>query len=249
MIGTCEKIATILEDSFETLARRNDCPITTALFLDILVDLFAILIMSNSMSLVCRTCYILTTAGERAESFFVPLLAMQQEIIAKDSAFTLRERPLRRGMTLTNYVHALNDRPWRNGSAKTLRYLSKADVDALRCVNIALQNMSDENDLAVLRFCSARELRWASDITQCLDENVDTISRSHRQSDYKLALQGYALGERYAFDATDTEVQAWIRLLPEAGSENSVSPSICCMDDPLIAGSRICVLGQQQYSL
>ena len=226
MTGTCERICTILEDSFETLATRNDCPITTATFLDILVDVFATIAMSNSRSLVCHTCNILITAGEKTESFSVLLFAMQQENILKDSVFALQERPLRRGMTLVNYVHALKSRPWRNGCAKTVHYLSEVDVDALRCVNIALQNMSDENDLAVLRFCSARELRWASDITQCLDNNVGTTSRSHRQSDYALALQGYALGERYAFDDTDTEIQAWICLLSEAGAEHSVSPSI-----------------------
>ena len=226
MTATCERIATILEASFETLARRNTCPITAATFLEILVDFFAIIAMSNSMSLVCHTCTLLTTAGEKIESFSVLLFAMRQGIIVKTSAFALQERPLRRGMTLVNYVHALKDRPWRNGCAETLHYLSEADVDALRCVNTALQNMSDENDLAVLRLCSARELRWASDITQCLDTNVGTISRSHRQSDYALALQGYALGERHASDEIDTEFQAWIRLLSEAGAENSVSPQI-----------------------
>ena len=249
MTGTYERIATILEDSYATLATRNDCPITTATFLEVLVDFFATLIMSNSMSLVLPTCYILTTAGEKAESFFVPLLVMQKEMVAKESALALQERPLRRGMTLVNYVHALKNRPLRNGNAKTLHYSSTADVDALRCVNIALQNMSDENDLAILRICSARELRWASDITQCLDTNVDVISKSHRQFDFALALRGYALGECFALNNSNTEFHAWIRLLSEAGAEYSVSPLPWYMDGLLTVGFRICVQGQQQSSL
>ena len=129
-------------------------------------------------------------------------------------------------MTLANYTDALKSRPQRNGSSESIRQFSKADTDAIQIVNVALQNMSDENDLAVLRFCSARELRWASDITQCSDTTVGTASTNHRQFDFALALQGYALGERYALGATDTEVQAWIRLVSEAGAEYSVSPSI-----------------------
>ncbi len=45
-----EVIASILEDSFETLVTQNACPITAATFLSILADLFAILFISNSES-------------------------------------------------------------------------------------------------------------------------------------------------------------------------------------------------------
>ena len=156
---------------------------------------------------------------------------MQQDIRAKCSVLDLPRSPLRRCITLANYVDTLKCRPQRDGSPETLRHLSKADVDALRVVNMSLQNMSDENDLAILRFCSARELRHASDITQCSNTIVQKASKNHRQSDYTLALQGYALGERYAFDIISTEVQAWIPLLSEAGSENSVSNPNWRMDD------------------
>lgn len=182
------------------------------------------------------------------ESFLLPVLATERKIIANNLAFALQKSPLRRFITLANYVHALKSRPQRNGSPETLHQLSKADTDALQIVNIALQNMSDETDLAILRFCSARELRWTSDITQCPDTNVRTVSTNHRQFDYALALQGYALGERYAFNATNSEVQAWIWLLSEAGAENSVSHSGWCMDHSLILDTRIFVLGQQQSS-
>ena len=47
MTGTYEAIPPILENSFETFA-HNSCPITAAAFLDILVDLSATLILSNS---------------------------------------------------------------------------------------------------------------------------------------------------------------------------------------------------------
>ena len=178
----------------------------------------------------------------------MPVIAMEQEIIAKCSVLDLLKSPLRRCTTLANYVATLNCRPQRNGSHETLRHLSKGDVDALRVVNMALQNMSDENDLVVLRFCSARELRQASGITQCSDMIVQTASKNQRQSDYTLALHGYTVGERYAFEIADTEVQAWIRRLSEAGAEHSVSPSRWCMDDWLTMDARICVLGQHQSS-
>ena len=45
-----EVIASILEDSFETLVTRNACSITAATFLNILADLFVILFISNSES-------------------------------------------------------------------------------------------------------------------------------------------------------------------------------------------------------
>ena len=126
--------------------------------------------------------------------------------------------------TLVNYVNGLKNRQQSTRSPGTHYLFSKAEADALRAVNMALQNMSDENDLAILRFCSARELRWASDLWQCSDATVGTVSKNSRQFDYTLALQGYNLGERYARKTTTTDVQAWIRLLCEAGGEHSVSP-------------------------
>lgn len=226
MTGTYEAIQPILEDSFETLTRRNACPITVAAFLDVLADLFVILVLSKSKSLARHTCCILsTTAGGKMEFFLLPVLAMEQEKIARSSPLALQTNPLRRSTTLANYVHALESRPQRNGRPESLLHFSKADRDALRIVNLALENKSDENDLAILRFCSAHELRWASDITQCSDKTFGRVSKNQRQSDYTLALQGYALGERYAFDANNTEVHAWICLLSEAGAEHSVSPS------------------------
>ncbi len=126
-------------------------------------------------------------------------------------------------MTLANYVQGIKDRPLRNRSAKTLRHFSKPDRDAVQVVNSALQNMSDENDLAVLRFCFARELRWASDITQCSDASLRTALKNHRQYDYTLALHGYAIGERYQLDTTKIEIQEWIRRLSEALADDSVS--------------------------
>lgn len=221
--ATYEAIPPILEDSFETLVIRNACPITAAAFLNIMADLFAILVLSNSMSLSRHNyCILRTTVGEKAESFLLPVLAMEQENIAKCSASALQKSALRRCTTLANYVHALNSRPQR---PETLRHFSQADTDALQIVNMALQNMSDENDLAVLRYCSARELRWASDITECSERTVGMLSKNPRQFDYTLALHGYVLGERYASSPTNTEVQSWICLLSEAGAEHSVSLS------------------------
>lgn len=173
---------------------------------------------------------------------------MEQEHTAKFPVLALQESPLRRCVTLANYVHALKTRPQRNGNPETLHQASNADTDALQIVNMALQNMSDENDLAVLSSCSARELRWASDITQCSDTTVGTVSKNHRQFDYTLALQGYTLGERYAIDAINTDVQAWICLLSKAGAEHSVSPSDWCIDGSLTLVARIFELGQQQCS-
>ncbi len=126
-------------------------------------------------------------------------------------------------MTLATYVQGIKDRPQRNRSAGTLLHFSKADRDAVQVVNSALQNMSDENDLAVFRFCSARELRWASDITQCSDTSLRTALKNHRQYDYTLALHGYAIGECYPVDTTKIEIQRWIRRLSEALAEDSVS--------------------------
>lgn len=59
MSDTYEMIVPIVKDSFEVLAIRNPCPITAATFLDILADLFAILVMSNSESFACLTCCVL----------------------------------------------------------------------------------------------------------------------------------------------------------------------------------------------
>ena len=222
--ATYEAIPPMLEDSFETLVIRNACPITAAAFLNIIADLFAILVLSNSMSLSRHNyCILRTTVGEKAESFLLPVLAMEQKNIAKCSASALQESPLRRCTTLANYVHALNGRPQRDGNPETLRHFSQADTDALQIVNMVLKNMSDENDLAVLRYCSARELRWASDITECSERTVGMLSKNPRQFDYTLALYGYVLGERYASSPTNTEVQSWICLLSEAGAEHSVS--------------------------
>ncbi len=226
MAGTYEAILPIVEDSFEALVMRNACPITAATFLNILADLFATLVVSNSKSLAHHTCCILmTTVGEKAESFLSPVLAMEKELTARFSELALQKGPLGRCATLANYVHALKSRSQRDSSTENLSDFSKANTDALQVVNMALQSMSDENDLAVLRFCSARELRWASDITQCSDRPVGMVSKNHRQLDYALALQGYALGERYAFDFTNTDIQTWICLLSEAGAEHSVGPS------------------------
>lgn len=174
----------------------------------------------------------------------MPVMAMEQEILVKYSVLDLQKSPLRRCIALANYVHSLECRPQRNGNHKTLGYFSRADIKALQTVNMALQNMSDDNDLAVLRFCSARELRQASDITQYSSATIQTASKNQRQSDYTLALQGYSLGERYAFDFADTEVQAWIRQLSEAGAEQSVSCSCWCTDNWLTTRARICVLGR-----
>ena len=249
MTGTYETIPPILEDSFESLAVRNTCPITVAAFLNIAADLIAILALSNSKSFERHTCCILMiTAGEKIESFLLPVLVMEQEKISECSTLALQQSPLRRCTTLVKYVRALKSRPQRNGISRILRHFSKMDTDALQSVNVALQTMSDENDLAVLRFCSARELRWASDITQCTDITVGTVLKDHRQFDYTLALQGYALGERFAFDATNSEVRAWICLLSEAGAEHSVSSSNYCMNGSLKSDARIFVPGQQQSS-
>ena len=178
----------------------------------------------------------------------MPVLAMKQEIKANCSIVDLRQNPLRRCVTLANYVRALKSRPQRNASPKTFRHLSQADINALQIVNLALQNISDEIDLAVLRFCSARELRLASDVTQCSDATVPTRSRNQRQSDYNLALQGYALGERFVFDTTSIEIRKWICLLSEAGAERSVSLLSWCTDDSLTLDARTFVQGQLQSS-
>lgn len=178
----------------------------------------------------------------------MPVMAMEKGIIVQCSVLDLQKSPLRRCTALANYVHILECRPQRNGNHEILSRFSKADIDALQIVNMALQNMSDENDLAVLRFCSARELRQASDIPQCANTTTQTASKNQRQSDYTLALQGYSIGERYAFNVADTEVQAWIRQLSEAGAEQSVSSSGWCTDDELTTGARICVLGQHPSS-
>ena len=249
MTGTYEAIPPILQDSFETLAVRNVCPITVAAFLSIAADLFAILALSNSKSFACHTCRILMIfTGEKSESFLLPVLAMEQEKTVEGFALALQQNPLRRCTTLVNYMRALKSRTQRNGNSKSLGHFSKADTDALQSMNVALQNMSDENDLAILRFCSARELRWASDITQCTDITAETVSKNHRHFDYTLALQGYALGERFASDATNSEIRAWICLLSEAGAEHSVSSSAYCMNGSLTSDARIFVPGQQQSS-
>lgn len=226
MADSYETISAVLEDSYEILAVRNACPITAAAFLNVIADLFATLLLSNSKLLARHTyCILRTTAGEKIASFLCPALAIEQEYTPEDDALALHKSPLRRCMTLANYSDALESRPQKNGISESPRQFSKADIDALQIVNIALQNMSDENDLAVLRFCSARELRWASEITQCSDTTIGAVSKNHRHFDFTLALQGYALGERYACGATNTEIQAWICLLSEAGAAHSVSLS------------------------
>lgn len=248
--GAYEAILPILENSFETLVVTNACPITAAAFLDILAGLFAIFIFSNSKSFARHLCCILKTlAGEKTESFPLPVLVMEDETIAECIVSALLKSPLRRCMTLAKYMRALKSRPQRKGSPETPRHLPKADIDALQTVNMALKNMSDENDLALLHFCSARELCWASDITQYSDTAFGTVPENRRQFDFTLALQGYALGERYAIDPTDTDVQAWIYLLSKAGAEHSVSLSSWYMDDSLTLYARIFALGQQQPSL
>lgn len=249
MIDTYEAIASIVEDSFETMTVRNACPITVAVFLNVAADLFIILILSNSKSFTAQHyCVLKIIAGKRTETFLLPVLAMVPENIAKCPALALQERPLGRCQTIFNYVHASKDRPQRHDNTETLHNLSEADTDALRSVNLALQNMSDENDLAVLRFCAARDLRWAPDVTQCTDTNVGTLSKNHRQFDYTLALRGYSLGERFTTDGISSDIRAWICLLSEAGAEPSVSPASQCIDRWLTLIARISVLGQQQSS-
>lgn len=65
MIGTYEAIPPILEDFSETLAIRNACPITAAEFLNVSVDLFAILVLSNSRSLARHNYCILNNYCRR----------------------------------------------------------------------------------------------------------------------------------------------------------------------------------------
>ena len=207
--------------------------------------------MSNSKPLVRNSGYVLkTTTGEQAESFLKPVLAIEEEIKANVSSLDLQKSPLKRCITLAKYAQTLNWRPRRNARnarSETSSHLSKAEIDALQVVNTALQNMSDENDLAVLRFCSARELRQAPGITQYSVKSVQIASKNQRQSDYSLALRGCTLGERYALNITNTEIQAWIRLLSATGAEHSVSGFNRCTNDWLTLDARICVLEQLQY--
>ena len=164
------------------------------------------------------------TVGKKIESLLVPILAMQQKSIAKSPASALLKSALRRCITLANYVHALKNRPESHGSAESPHRLAEAGRDALQVVDVALQNTSDENDLAILRFCSAREFRRASELTQCSGMSMKVLSNP-RQTDYALALQGYTLGTHYASDDTSTEFQLWIHSLFEAGAEHAVSDS------------------------
>ena len=225
MIGTYEAILSILEDSFETWAIENACPITAAAFLNVIVDLFVVLISSNSKSHMHSSCCILRTiAGEKAESCSLLVLALGKQFTTRSPASALQRSPLMRCMNLAKYVHNLKSRQQNTCSPSTHYPFSKAETDALRAVNMALQNMSDENDLAILRFCSARELRWASDVWQCSEAAVRKISKNSRQFDYTLALHGYTLGEFCARKNTATDIQAWICQLYEAGGEHSVSP-------------------------
>ena len=225
MIGTYEAIPPILEDSFETLAVENVCPITAAAVLNIIVDLFLVLILSNSKShLHPNCCILITIAGEKAESCSLLVSGLEKQFTTRSPASALQRSPLMRCTTLANYVHGLKSRQKSTCSVNTHYQFSKSEMDALRAVNMALQNMSDENDLAILRFCSARELRWASNVWQCSEVAVGTISKNSRQFDYTLALHGYTLGECFGRKNTATDVQAWIFLLYEAGGEHSVSP-------------------------
>ena len=250
MIGTYEAIPPILKDSFETLAQENACPITAAAFLNVLVDLFVVLILSNSKShLHPSYCILRTITGGKAESCSLLVLGLEKQLLTTRSpASALQRSPLMRCMNLAKYVHGLKSRQQSTFSPNTHYHISKAEADALWAVNAALQNMSDENDLAVLRLCSARELRWASDVWQCSEGAVEKLSKNSRQFDYTLALQGYTLGERYARENTATDVQAWIPLLYEAGGDHSVSPLNWCTDDSLKQHARIFVPGQQQFS-
>ena len=249
MIGIYEAILPMLEDSFETLAVENGCPITAVAFLNIIVDLFVVLISSYSKSHLHPSCCILTTvAGEKAESCSLLVLGLEEQLTTRSPASALQKSPLMRCINLANYVHGLKSRQQSTCSPSTQYPFSKAETDALRAVNMALQNMSDENDLAILRFCSARELRWASDVWQCSEAAVGEISKNSRHFDYTLALRGYPLGERYARKNTATDVQAWILLLYESGGEHSVSTLNWCTDDLLKQHARIFVLGQQQFS-
>ena len=249
MIGAYEAIPPVLEDSFETWAIENACPITAAAFLNVIVDLFVVLISSNSKSHLHSSCCILRTiAGKRAESCSLLVLGLEKQFATRPLASTLQRSPLMRYMNLANCVHGLKSRHQNTCSPSTHYPFSKDETDALRALNMALQNMSDENDLAVLRFCSARELRSASDLWQCSESSVGNISKNSRQFDYTLALHGYTLGERYALEDTATDIQAWICQLYEAGGEHSVSPLNWCSDDLLKQHARIFGLGQQQFS-
>ena len=248
-LGTYEAIPPILEDSFETLAVENGCPITAAAFLNVIVDLFVVLISSNSKShLHPSHCILRTVVGEKAESCSLLVLGLGKKFTTSSPASALQRSPLMRCITLANYVHGLKSRQQSTRSPSTRYPFSKAETDALWAVNMALQNMSDDNDLAVLRFCSARELRWASDVWQCSEAAVGKITKNSRQFDYTLALRGYTLGERYARKNSATDVQAWILLLYQAGGEHSVSTLNWCTDDLLKPHARIFVLGQQQFS-
>ena len=249
MIGTYEAIPPMLEDSFETLVVENACPITAAAFLNVMVDLFVVLISSNSKCHLHLSCCILRTiAGEKAESCSLLVLGLEKQLTTRSPASALQRSPLMRCITLASYVHGLKSRQQSIRSPNTHYQFSKAEVDALRAVNMALQNMSDENDLAILRFCSARELRWASDAWQCPEAAVEKISKNSRHFDYTLALHGYTLGERYARKDTSADIEAWILLLYEAGGEHSVSPLNWCTDALLKQHARIFVPGQQQFS-
>ena len=249
MIGTYEAIPPILEDSFETLIVENACPITAAAFLNVMLDLFVVLISSNSKShLHPSRCILRTVAGEKAESCSLLVLGLETQLSKRSPASALQRIPLMRCITLANYVHGLKSRQQSTRSPNTHYQFSKAEVDALRAVDMALQTMSDENDLAILRFCSARDLRWASDVWQRSEAAVEKISMNSRQFDFTLALHGYTLGERYVRKNTATDIQAWICQLYEAGGEQSVSPLNWCTDDLLKQHARIFVLGQQQFS-
>lgn len=224
-LGMYEAIPPMLEDSFETLAVENGCPITAAAFLNVIVDLFLVLISSDSKSHLHPSCCILRIiAGKKAESCSLLVLGLEKHLTTRSPASALQRSPLMRCKILANYVHGLTSRQQSSRSPRTHVLFSKTETDALRAVDMALQNTSDENDLAILRLCSARELRWASDVWQCSEAAVRTISKNSRHFDYTLALHGYTLGERYTRRNTATDVQTWISLLYEAGGENSVSP-------------------------
>ena len=59
MSDTYGIIASVVKDSLGALLMKNPCPITAATYINILTDLFAILVMSNSKSFTFHSCYVL----------------------------------------------------------------------------------------------------------------------------------------------------------------------------------------------
>ena len=141
------------------------------------------------------------------------------------STTALQSNALRRCLSLSMYLESLN---------RPLHQLSTDDLDAMTTLDEAINNMSDENFLAILRIVPPHHLHYQLDVTRAAHIPLADVAYSVHESHFNLAISGYDLGLSYRESQEERlrqRISTWVHMLFVSESEDSVSlyESLACV--------------------